>query len=109
MAIPCVGSIYAVRRVHLTAVHNPIGSEFRSYCRTLGVTTSDTLATIMKAYDLQITADPANTKDYLEALEQISSVPFVGKESLQFRVATERSLNRYTTGEQGHLKVRRPC
>ena len=66
----------------------------------LGVTPQDTPETITTAYDLQVACDPGQTKLYLSALEAIAEKAQVtGQEALQMKVATERSMDRYTTGE----------
>lgn len=65
----------------------------------LGVTDSDSATTIEKAYELQISDDYQKMPRYLSALEKLSSAHVPGRDALQLKVATERSLDRYTIGE----------
>ena len=67
-------------------------------CRDLGITKFDTPATAEKAYNLQVADDAINTKTHLSALESLAEYGIPGKERLQTKVATERSLGRYTHG-----------
>ncbi|OCF36740.1 hypothetical protein I316_01336 [Kwoniella heveanensis BCC8398] len=71
----------------------------------LGATKQDRAQTIEIAYGLQIACDAQNTPLYLSALEKIAEAPTFGRESLQMRVATERSLNKYTIGELADIVV----
>ncbi|WVW83772.1 hypothetical protein I302_105793 [Kwoniella bestiolae CBS 10118] len=66
---------------------------------TLGVTKQDRAQTVEIAYGLQISCDPENTPAYLSALEKIAEAPIYGRESLQMRVALERSLDKYTSDD----------
>ncbi len=79
-------------------VEKPNGHWLSDYCNVLGASRYDTLETIMRGYDLQIATDPARSRKYLDALEKISEGPYVGKEAIQMKIATERSLGRYTSG-----------
>ncbi|ORY34116.1 hypothetical protein BCR39DRAFT_518545 [Naematelia encephala] len=62
----------------------------------LGVTKHDTAATIQRAYQLQIQCDQKNLPEYLGALERLSTTAMPGRDDLQVRVATERSLGHFT-------------
>lgn len=56
----------------------------------------DTPSTVAEAYDLQVSDDLANCPIYLGALTRLSHVLVPGHETLQIKVATEKSLDRYT-------------
>ncbi|KAK8864283.1 hypothetical protein IAR55_001529 [Kwoniella newhampshirensis] len=77
----------------------PYPDTARSACYTLGATKSDRATTIETAYGLQISCDIRNTPRYLAALEQVAQAPTPGKEALQLRVATERSLDKYSSDD----------
>lgn len=54
--------------------------------------------TVAEAYELQISEDWVNMPQYLGALESLQGAPVKGVDALQLKVATERSLDRYTAG-----------
>lgn len=83
----------------LTTVHPPYPVECEAALRDLGVSRFDTPTTIEEAYDLQVSEDFANCPIYLAALTRLSHVLVAGHEILQIKVATEKSLDRYTIGE----------
>jgi ubiquitin carboxyl-terminal hydrolase 25/28 len=83
----------------LQVAYNPARDEFRAGCHALGITPADEPATIEEAYDLQIACDASSLPRHLEALDTLARAPFPGKERLQMKVATERSLDRYTSGD----------
>ncbi|ORX36800.1 hypothetical protein BD324DRAFT_627205 [Kockovaella imperatae] len=66
---------------------------------SLGITKLDEWQTVEKAYKMQITDDAANVKLYLSALEEVSTVHIIGRDRLQTKVATERSMGRYTIAD----------
>lgn len=76
-----------------------VPDKFRASCHELGVTQLDVAETMERAYELQIACDSVNTKHYLTALEHLSTAPIADKDRLSFKVATERSLDKYTTGQ----------
>lgn len=82
----------------LTSVPRPYSYNDESALHILGVSRFDTPFTIEMAYDLQISDDLANCPIYLGALTHLSHVLVPGHEALQIKVATEKSLDRYTIG-----------
>jgi len=72
---------------------------FREYCFHLGISTFDVANTVESAYQLQIGCDTSSLPRYLGALEALARAPMPGKEGLHVKVATERSLDRYTSGK----------
>ncbi|WVF71581.1 hypothetical protein IAT40_006389 [Kwoniella sp. CBS 6097] len=74
----------------------PYNDTVKSALHELGATKQDRAQTVEIAYGLQIACDTQSTPRYLSALEKIAEAPNFGRESLQMRVATERSLNKYT-------------
>ena len=83
----------------LISGNTPFGDVKNGACRHLGITKFDTPATAERAYNLLVADDAMNTKAHLAALESLSEYSIPGKERLQTKVATERSLGRYTAGE----------
>ncbi|WWC89454.1 uncharacterized protein L201_004378 [Kwoniella dendrophila CBS 6074] len=77
----------------------PYGDLVRNALFTLGVTKLDRAQTIEIAYGLQISCDSKRTPEYLAALEKVAEAPIAGRESLQMRVATERSLDKYSSDD----------
>ncbi|WRT66247.1 uncharacterized protein IL334_003200 [Kwoniella shivajii] len=77
----------------------PYGDFFKPPLHDLGVTKLDRAQTIEIAYGLQISCHTAGTPKYLGALEKVAEAPVFGKENLQMRVATERSLEKYTSDD----------
>ncbi|OCF60484.1 hypothetical protein L486_00117 [Kwoniella mangroviensis CBS 10435] len=73
----------------------PYGDNVKSALHTLGVTKQDRAQTVEIAYGLQISCDAESAPSYLSALEKIAEAPIYGRESLQMRVALERSLDKY--------------
>ena len=80
------------------AENGPMPYEFVKHWEMLGVTSRDTAWTMEMAYDLQIACDSLSLPKYLGALQALSTAPIAGNESMQMKVATERSLDRYTIG-----------
>lgn len=83
----------------LTIVHPPYRNDLEPALNALGASRYDTPMTIEEAYDLQVSDDFANCSTYLGALTQLSHVFVAGHETLQIKVATEKSIDRYTIGE----------
>ncbi|WWC61766.1 uncharacterized protein I303_104351 [Kwoniella dejecticola CBS 10117] len=75
------------------------GDLVRNDLYTLGVTKTDKAETVEIAYGLQISSDKARSPLYLTALEKVAEAPVYGREMLQMRVATERSLDKYSSDE----------
>lgn len=65
----------------------------------LGITSLDTAGTVRIAYDLQTACDSEQTPKYLAALEDVSKGIRQGKDDLQVKIITERSLGRYTISQ----------
>lgn len=84
--------------LYLTTEHPPYPNDSETFLHVLGASKYDTPSTIEDAYDLQISEDYANCPIYLSALTCLSHVLVPGHEVLQIKVATEKSLDRYTTG-----------
>lgn len=82
----------------LTPVQRPYSHNDEPALHVLGVSRFDTPSTVETAYDLQISDDHANCSIYLGALIRLSHVLVPGHETLQIKVATEKSLDRYTIG-----------
>lgn len=80
----------------LTAVYPPYSLDNEAALHVLGVSRFDTPSTIEEAYDLQVSDDLANCPVYLGALTKLSHVFVPGREVLQIKAATEKSLDRYT-------------
>ncbi|WWC70309.1 uncharacterized protein I206_104259 [Kwoniella pini CBS 10737] len=78
---------------------SPYGDLVRNSLYTLGVTKVDKAETVEIAYGLQLSSDKKNSPLYLSALEKIAEAPVYGRELLQMRVATERSLDKYSSDD----------
>ena len=65
----------------------------------LGLSRWDVSDTIKTAYHLQSRDDAKHIPNFLSALEHICGTPLPGREDLQFYVAMERSMDRYTSGQ----------
>jgi ubiquitin carboxyl-terminal hydrolase 25/28 len=72
-------------------------------CHKLGVTKWDVASTVEKAYDLQCGCASTEAPSLLGALQLLSQQPIQGKEALQMKVATERSLGKFTDGQLNSL------
>lgn len=68
----------------------------------LGVMPRDTVGTIETAYDMQVSCDAQNVATYLGAIEKLAHAPVQASDLLQVKVATERSLDRYTDEDIQH-------
>ncbi|KAL1413629.1 ubiquitin-specific protease ubp2 [Vanrija albida] len=77
----------------------PYSGDLYQALNKLGASIHDVPSTIEDAYDLQVSDDAENTPQYLGALERISKSQLFGSDTLQIRVATERSMDRYTDDE----------
>jgi ubiquitin carboxyl-terminal hydrolase 25/28 len=76
------------------------------YLAALGVRDDDVVDTVSRAYDLQISDDHVNLPKYLGALEKLSNAHVPGVEALQIKVATDRSLDRYTLDDLDNAYAR---
>ncbi len=77
----------------------PWGQAWYPALATLGVSPEDTIETIDKAYDFQMSEDHAHSAAHFSALDELSKVERPDIEILSLKVALERSMDRFTTDD----------
>lgn len=71
----------------------------------LGASPRDVAATIVTAYELQLSCDSINAPDYLGALQAMGRAILPDADIIAIKAATESSMGKFSKGKSSHFSI----